>query len=335
MKIFKKMVVFVVIISIVLTMYALVSAVTPPPTPYTEFNATSTAGIVPFYTEKNDSSGLYTGCLYFKPDFGFGSDAAPKTGAYTFIINNSNPLKIQKLIITVAKSSGAHYISKWEAVNISLCYFIVKGGDGFLTYAYNGSRLTDGSLFPPLNNGGNHPTISHISIFYKNTTTESSETTASSSETTASITTASITTASITTTTASSSETTASSSETTASSSETTASITTASETTASSSGTTASSSESSASSSIPSEATVSNATTTLIQLTSESDPLASVTTTTINVTTTGPNTTLTNPNIPLTGENGSANGLLIGLILLALAGALTVVIYRRKSVKA
>lgn len=287
MKSFRKMMVFVVIISIVLTLFALVSAAPLPP--YTGFDATSDAGIVPFYTEGNDNALSFTGLTKFSPTFEFGTSGVPKTGTHEFVIDAA---KGQKLIITLATDSnlgGAQFISKWEAVNIEIYYFIVKGGDGFLTYVYDGSLLTDGRLFPPLNNGGEHPIISHISIYYKPTTTESSS--------------------SVTTTTTSQATTTTTTTEAT----------------------TTTTASEATTSTTTPSEATVTNPTTTLMTFTTDSIPLVSVTT----VTTTAPLTTLTNPNVPQTGEGDSGNGLLIGLILLALAGALTVVVYRSKSVKA
>lgn len=44
---------------------------------------------------------------------------------------------------------------------------------------------------------------------------------------------------------------------------------------------------------------------------------------------------TMTDPDIPQTGENGSGNGLLIGLVMLLMAGALTAVVYRSQKVKA
>ena len=79
----------------------------------------------------------------------------------------------------------------------------------------------------------------------------------------------------------------------------------------------------------------------TTIELTTESIPLQSETT---MVATTQPSgetvvetTTImmTDPDIPQTGETGSGNGLLIGLVLLIMAGGLTAVIYRSQKVKA
>lgn len=300
MKKFKTLIVYTVIASILLTLTALVAALQIPEAEAYNFDyAVSDPGNIRPTLHSGNSPLSMPGLMDFKQDDGDGGFDTGAPGEYVFDLNMDGT---QQIKVWLAEDlDGNVFIEKWEAVGIEVMYFLVKGADFYFQYAYDGSLMTDGHLYSPrtYNNGEykNISQISHFTIFYRlptEETTAPSEATVTSQETTSLVTTAP--------------------SEATVTSEETTILVTTSLETTA------------------PSDATITNATTTLIQLTTGSQPLASVTTTQPVVTTTLPQTTLTNPNIPQTGENGSSNGLAIGLILLLMAAGLTVVVYRSKA---
>lgn len=327
MKNFKTIVVLVVIISIVLTLFALVSArengggkpsdtttttatTTTAPVADVSYAITTIEHITPSYHPGNIKSGDMPGFEGFEI-------AGEDDGGYVNDSNLDKELKFELgasnwLKIWLGKKNNKFYIAKWQASGISVRFFCMKGSNEYFQYAYDGSVMTDENLWTPRTNPFDPQKpiagISHIVVFY-NTTTQSSEATTTTTATT--------TTEATTTTTA-----------TTTTEATTTTTGTTTTEATTTTTGTTTTEATTTKSS----DATITNSTTTLIELTSESIGLASATTT-IKVTT-APNTTFTNPDIPQTGEHDSSNGLLIGLILLALAAALSVVVYRSKSAK-
>lgn len=314
MKTFKKMIVFLVIISILMTVVALVSAASGgvPGKPGETFAPlaleTTAAPVCVDYA--------ITTIEFITPSFHAGNIQASDMPTFSSLYiagadlqNDGNvdswityPLGSGWLKIMIGKNAdGKYFVKEWQSSGITVRFFCMKGSNDYFQYDYDGTVTTDKNLWTPRTQPTNCNSpisgISHIIVFYKETT-ETSEATTTTTTTQATTTTAATTTTEATTTTTATTTTEATTTETSAT---------------------------------IPSEATVTNPTTTLMTFPSNSIPLVSVTT----ATTTGANTTLTNPNIPQTGEGDSGNGLLIGLILLALAGALTVVVYRSKSVKA
>ena len=235
--------------------------------------AVSDRGVVPNLTSGNNDENSYPSDFYFKED-------NPMSGLTVYDLGMGRSLSV-----TIGNDTYGESITSWVAVGIKVKYFVVKAGTDFFTYNYAMlPHMDDGSLYPPLNPGGQHPAISHFSIYYD---PETEETTEETTETTIEMTTESIPLQS-----------------------ETTMMETTQ-----------------------PSGETV---TETTIELTTESIPLQSETTepsgeTVVETTT----IVLTTIDIPQTGESGSGNGLLIGLVLLVMAGGLTAVIYRSKKVKA
>lgn len=311
MKNLKKLIVFLVIISILMTVVALVSAASGgvPGKPGETFAPlaleTTAAPVCVDYA--------ITTIEFITPSFHAGNIQASDMPTFSSLYiagadlqNDGNvdswityPLGSGWLKIMIGKNAdGKYFVKEWQSSGITVRFFCMKGSNDYFQYDYDGTVTTDKNLWTPRTQPTNCNSpisgISHIIVFYKETT-ETSEATTTTQATT---TTAATTTTEATTTTTATTTTEATTTETSAT---------------------------------IPSEATVTNPTTTLMTFPSNSIPLVSVTT----ATTTGANTTLTNPNIPQTGEGDSGNGLLIGLILLALAGALTVVVYRSKSVKA
>ena len=363
MKKFKTLIVYTVIVSILLTITALVAAVQIPEVEAYNFDyAVSDPGNIRPTLHSGNSPDSMPGLMYFKKDDGPGFDTSEE-GSYVF---NLVPDGSKQIKIWLAEDEGDKvFIDKWEAVGVEVMYFLVKGSDFYFQYAYDGSLMTDGHLYTPRTYNEpkkeykNISQISHFTIFFRDPTEESEESTIveSSSEETSIVESSSEETTIVETSSEETSIVESSSEETTileSSSEETTilessSEATTASETTI-------------LVTTAPSDATITNATTTEINLTTESIPLASVTTTqsvatttVINLTTesiplasvtstqptnasvvtsTIPLTTLTNPDIPLTGENGSNSGLAIGLILLLMAASLTVVVFRSKAAK-
>jgi LPXTG-motif cell wall-anchored protein len=216
--------------------------------------AISDRGVVPTFTAGNNDENTYDSDFYFKKD-------SPMSGETMFDLGMG-----RSLTVTIGNDTYGESITSWVAVGIKVNYFVVKGGDNFYTYNYMMlMHMDDGSLYPPINSGGQNPAISHFSIYYDPDETE---------ETT-----------------------------------ETTPAVTTQ-----------------------PSGETV---TETTIELTTESVPLQSETTQPMNETVVETTTiTMTDPDIPQTGETGAGNGLLIGLILMVMAGGLTTVIWRSKLIK-
>lgn len=275
----RKFLIIMVTLAMVLSLAAVVSnelsAVKAIEHPYAW--AMSDRGIYPTLTAGNNDENTYVTDYYEKIE-------PPVTGTMTYPLGTD-----MSLTVTIGTDTYGESITSWVAVGITVEYFIVKAGTDFFTYEYVGTGFDDdGSLYPPINNGDEHPAISHYAIYYsiddpEETTTTVEETTTTAEETTTTE------TQEVTTTT--------------------------------------------------PQDETVTETTTTII-LTETSIPLVSTEeTTTQEVTTTPQDETvtetttiiLTTNDIPKTGETGSGNGLVIGLIMLLLAGGLTVVLYRSR----
>jgi LPXTG-motif cell wall-anchored protein len=258
----RKILIMVVIVTVLLSVAAIaMPQVTVPLTAETHPNAWATSDrmITPEYSGGNNDESTFASTYFHKED-------SPAVGSGTYPLGEGRSL-------TVVIGEGPHgpCVTSWTAVGIKVMYFVVKGGPGFFAYDYRPTDfMDDGHLYPPINDGTQHPEISHFSIYYE--PDEPEETT------TIELTTESLPLESETT----ERETTQPSGETVT---ETTLPMTTAEETTQ------------------PSGETISE-TTTII---------------------------LTTPDIPQTGESGSGNDLLIGLVLLLMAGGLTLVVLRSK----
>ena len=201
MKKFKTLIVYTVIISILLTITALVAAVQLPGELYDYDYAVSSPGnIRPTLTVHDNTPLSMIGYMAFKQENGVGGFNTGAIGAYEFdLIPDGSKIKIWLDV----DADGKIFVSKWEAVGIEVMFFMMKGSDDYFTYAYDGSLMTDGHLYTPKTGEGykNVSGISHITIFYREPTEETTslETTASS-ETTSKVTTASSETTSLVTT---------------------------------------------------------------------------------------------------------------------------------------
>ncbi len=266
MNTFRKVLIMFVVVSVALAV-AFVAAPVQPASAEAPYDQ-SDAGIMPVYHAGNTMSKL--GYMDYKiewedlnqPGYKKFEGGTLPAGAYIEVTIGEKD---------VPTYGVKDYVVTWTASGIEVYFVDVKGGDGYNEYVYVSPMMTDGNLWPPLNNGGQISGISHITFYFmvpEETTTEPEETTTE------------------------------------------------------------------------PLESTV---TETTIELTTESIPLTSPTTTEpeettmTEMTTTETMITLTTESIPQTGEGGSqgsGNGLLIGIILLVMAGGLTYVVYRNRPVK-
>ncbi len=293
--------------------------------------ATSERGIEPDLMPGNDTPNPHAGFEPVKVE-------SPSNGTHTITIGSGQSITV----VVGTDGSSVPCITHWESEGVAVGYVVVKAGPNYFDYDYYMTGYDwDNYLYPPLNPAGNNPAISHYTFYYKipeesSTDPEETTVTETTTEETSEATTTETTPEETTVTETTTEETTE------ATTTETTPEETTVTETT------TEETTEATTTETTPEETTVTETTTeetseTLTTLTTESIPLTSPTTTepvittVTEVTTTETFITLTTESIPKTGEtgrDGSGNGVIIGIILLIAAGALTFVVYRRKPVE-
>ncbi len=329
----KKLLVLVVIISIIFTLASVMSAWTTSDPGYSLEYARSNDNVLPEYVDEPNTPDSMTGFSFFKQNYNEDGFVLGSTEngpvKFTFNVNPSDPS--QKVEVWLAKDSeGVVYIYRWDAINISIYYFMAKGGSNYLVYTYDGTNNSDGHLYSPKNNNS-IANLSHFTIFYKNGSTGDSSTTQGvTTTTTPEVTTTqevtTTTTPEVTTTQEVTTTTTPEVTTTQEVTTTTTPEVTTTQEVTTTTTPEVTTTQEVTTTNTAPSEETVTATTTSEesseVILTDPSIPGASVTTTTT--------TTIGDEDIPQTGESG--NAALIGTILLALAASLTLIVYRSKA---
>ena len=283
----KKFLMLSVIVAILFTVANLAMGWTATDPGYDLEYARSDRDVLPQFVAGNTPLTV-DGYMVFKQDYdedGFKLNGETDPVLFTLYPDPMDSEQMLKVWLAYHEGDGKTYVYRWESVGIEVYNFMVKGGENFLVYSYDGTFTWDGHLISPRvgNEDRNIADISHIDIVFRpipdetepsETVTEPSETVTEPSET-------------VTESTGPSDETVTETSE----------SVT---ETTG------------------PADETITDT-----NLTDESVPLAS---------TTPAGTTIEDEEIPQTGEN--SNGLLIGLILLGLAGSLTYVMRRSQKQK-
>ena len=154
----------IVIFSVLLVSAAMVSAESA--APYDLDYAHSEAGIAPVLTVAANTPKLNSvpGLAGFKCDDGENSFDSSAPGTYVFNLGGSAFLTV----ILSADAGGNIFIEKWESTGVVIRRFLVKGGNGYLTYTYDGSLTSDSNLYSPMTGTDykNVSGISHISVFY-------------------------------------------------------------------------------------------------------------------------------------------------------------------------
>jgi len=164
----KKLLIMTVIISVLLSAAAIaLPEISVPLTAETHPNAWATSDqlITPEYSAGNNDGDTFPTTYFYKKD-------SPMVGSATYDLGDGRSL-------TVELGDGPYgpCITSWSAVGIEVLHFVVKGGPGFFVYHYGASGfMDDGHLYPPLNDGTQHPAISHFSIYYEIDETEETTT---------------------------------------------------------------------------------------------------------------------------------------------------------------
>ena len=104
------------------------------------------------------------------PSYIGGND--PKTGTYEHYTRMKVPSPISDsytdnvLTVDIVFSEDQKSVVSFSS-NLPIRYVFVKGGDGGNMYSYPDGTYQDTNLIPPINNGGQDPTISHVTFYYK------------------------------------------------------------------------------------------------------------------------------------------------------------------------
>lgn len=185
----KKLLMLSVIVAIMFTLANLTMGWTVSDPGYDLEYARSDRGVLPQFVAGNTPLTV-DGYMVFKQNYdenGFKLNGETDPVLFTLYPNPMDSEQMLKVWLAYHEGDGKTYVYRWESVGIEVYNFMVKGGENFLVYNYDGSFIWDGHLISPLvgNENQNVADISHIDIVFRPIPdeTEPSETVTEPSET--------------------------------------------------------------------------------------------------------------------------------------------------------
>ena len=188
----KKLLMLSVIVAILFTLANLAMGWTATDPGYDLEYARSDRGVLPEFVTGNTPQSV-DGYMVFKQNYdedGFKLNGETDPVLFTFYLDDLDPMdseQILKVWLAYHEGDGKTYVYRWESEGIEVYNFMVKGGENFLVYSYDGSFTWDGHLISPRVGieDQNIADISHIDIVFKpiSEETEPSETETEPSET--------------------------------------------------------------------------------------------------------------------------------------------------------